>query len=153
MGIEIGSLYVRRSILIQAPSARIWDEFQSIDQVRSWLGVGQQVHDFELALGAVVRLSVDIDGEARHFGGRILILDEGKELTFENQWQSPHEWPVPTFWTIRLTPLYAGTLVEMFHHGFERLGTDAADNLQGYEEGWTVKHLKELRNIVELRDA
>ena len=58
-------------------------------------------------------------------------------------------WPVPTFMTIRLTPLYDATLVEIFHHGFERLGIDAADNLQGYEEGWDIKHLKALRAIVE----
>jgi hypothetical protein len=52
-------------------------------------------------------------------------------------------------WTIRLTPLYGGTLVELFHHGFERLGRDAADNLEGYEEGWTTRHLKSLRKIAE----
>jgi hypothetical protein len=56
---------------------------------------------------------------------------------------------VPTLWTIRLTPIYDATLVEIFHHGFERLGVDAADNLEGYESGWDVKHLKALRAIVE----
>ncbi len=39
-------------------------------------------------------------------------------------------------------------MVELFHHGFERLGAEAADNLQGYEEGWDIKHLKALRSIV-----
>ena len=38
---------------------------------------------------------------------------------------------------------------EIFHHGFERLGADAADNLEGYEEGWDIRHLKTLRSIVE----
>ena len=55
----------------------------------------------------------------------------------------------PAIWTIRLTPLYEGTMVEIFHHGFERLGPEAADNLQGYEDGWDIKHLKTLRAIVE----
>ena len=45
--------------------------------------------------------------------------------------------------------LNEATMVELFHHGFERLGAEAADNLQGYEEGWDVKHLKALRSIVE----
>ena len=71
------------------------------------------------------------------------------EVTFECNWQEPYSWPVPTFWTIRLTPSYDGTLVELFHHGFERLGKEAADILQGYEEGWDVKHLKALRSLVE----
>jgi hypothetical protein len=45
--------------------------------------------------------------------------------------------------------LYDGTHVELFHHGFERLADQAADDLQGYEEGWDVKHLTTLRKIVE----
>jgi len=57
--------------------------------------------------------------------------------------------PVSTLWTIRLTPLYDGTHVEIFHHGFERLGTEAAYNLECFEEGWDIKHLKALRSIVE----
>ena len=77
------------------------------------------------------------------------MFDHAREVTFENNWREPYSWPVPTFWTIRLTPLYDGTLVEIFHHGFERLGKAAADNLQGYEEGWDVKHLKALRSLVE----
>ena len=56
---------------------------------------------------------------------------------------------MPTLWTISLTPLYDGTQVELFHHGFERMGTEAGDLLEGFEEGWDVKHLKALREIVE----
>jgi hypothetical protein len=71
-------------------------------------------------------------------------------MTFESNWEgAPLTGAAPTFMTIRLTGLYDATLVEIFHHGFERLGTEAADNLQGYEEGWDVKHLKALRAIVE----
>ena len=56
---------------------------------------------------------------------------------------------MPTFVTIRLTALYDGTLVELFHHGFERLGADAANELEGYESGWHTNHLEALRSIVE----
>jgi uncharacterized protein YndB with AHSA1/START domain len=149
MGVQIGPLYVRRSILINASPAEVWSEFETLDRIQSWLGVGQTVHEFNLSPGGEVNISVDIDGEARHFGGPIIVLDEGQEVTFESQWQSPSQWPVPTFWTIRLTPLYGGTYVEIIHHGFERFGREAADSLQGYEEGWTVKHLTALRTIVE----
>lgn len=55
----------------------------------------------------------------------------------------------PTYWTFRLTPLYGSTLVELFHHGFELAGDAAADSLEGYEQGWDVKHLTALRAIVE----
>jgi uncharacterized protein YndB with AHSA1/START domain len=149
MGIQIGVLNVRRSILIQASPAEVWREFESFDRIAAWLGRGHVLHALEPKLGGHVDLSVEIDGERRHYGGRVLVWEPGRELTFENNWAAPHAWPVPTLWTLRLTPMYDGTQVELFHHGFERLGADAADNLEGYEEGWDVKHLKALRAIVE----
>ncbi len=149
MATEIGHLYVRRSILIAAGPERVWQEFASFDRIAAWLGLGHVLHTFETRVHGTVEMSVEIDGERRHYGGRVLVFDRAHEVTFESNWQAPHSWPVPTFWTIRLTPLYDGTLVELFHHGFERLGKAAADNLQGYEEGWDIKHLKALRSLVE----
>lgn len=149
MGLKIGSLYVRRSILIQAMPARVWQEFQSFDKVSSWLNLGHQLHAFECEIGGEVKMSVEIAGEQRFYGGRILHFDPEREVSFESQWDPPHSGPIPTFWTIRLTPLYDGTMVEIFHHGFERMGAAAADNLEGYEDGWDIKHLKALRSIVE----
>ena len=149
MGMEISRLHVRRSILIQASPERVWQEFGSFERIAAWLSLGHELHVFEPKLEGRVEMSVEIDGERRQYGGRVLIFESGREVSFESNWQEPHAWPVPTFWTIRLTALYDGTLVEIFHHGFERLGADAADNLQGYEEGWDVKHLRALRAIVE----
>ncbi len=149
MGIAISLLNVRRSILIQAPPARVWQEFETFERIAAWFGLGHQLHRFESKLGGQVEMRVEIGGERRYFGGPILVFEREREVTFESNWQAPHAWPVPTFFTLRLTPLYDGTIVEIFHHGFERLGADAADSLQGYEEGWDVKHLKALRAIVE----
>ena len=149
MGIEIGVLYVRRSVLIQASPQRVWEEFTSEERIRRWLDLGHSVHTFEPRMGGLVDMSADIDGEPYHFGGRIVAFDAERELSFESQWQAPSPWTVPTFWTIRLTGLYDATQVEIYHHGFERLGAAAADNLCDYEEGWDVKHLLTLRSIVE----
>lgn len=150
MGVQISLLNVRRSILIQAPPARVWEEFTSFERIAAWLNRGHTLHVFEPRLGGKTDLSVEIDGKRQHYGGPILIWEPGREVTFESNWEpGPLAWPVPTLWTIRLTPIYDGTLVELFHHGFERLGADAADNLEGYESGWDVKHLKALRSIVE----
>ena len=149
MGLRIGTLNVRRSILIQAPPERVWQEFESFDRIAAWFGIGHELHRFENKLGGQVDLSVRIDGEQRHFGGSVVVYEHAREVSFESNWRGAHAWPVPTFFTLRLTPLYDGTLVEIFHHGFERLGADAADDLQGYEDGWDVKHLKALRGIVE----
>lgn len=134
---------------MNASAARIWEEFTAFDSIKNWLGDGQTVHQLEPKVGGRADLSVEIDGESRHFGGAVTICDPDRELSFESNWDSPHAWPVPTFWTFRLTPLYDGTMVELFHHGFERLGAGAAELLEGYEEGWSVRHLKNLRAIVE----
>ncbi len=149
MGMEIGLLNVRRSILIRASPKRVWEEFGSFERMAAWLGRGHELHVFEPRLNGRVDMSVEIDGKRRHYGGPVLVYDPQREVSFESNWEAPHAWPVPTLWTIRLTPLYDATLVEIFHHGFERLGADAADSLQGYEEGWDVRHLKALRSIVE----
>ena len=149
MGAQISLLHVRRSILIQASPAEVWREFESFDRIAAWLSRGHVLHVLEPKLGGLVEMSVEIDGERRHYGGRMLVWEPERELTFDNNWAPPHAWPVPMFWTIRLTPLYDGTQVELFHHGFERLGAEAADLLEGFEEGWDVKHLKALRSIVE----
>jgi len=34
------------------------------------------------------------------------------------------------------------TFVQLFHHGFEALGADAADNHRGFEGGWTMPPLE-----------
>jgi uncharacterized protein YndB with AHSA1/START domain len=149
MGVRIGTLHVRRSIFIQARPEAVWEEFGSLDRLSGWLGLGHTLHALELVVGGGVDMSVPIDGKERHYGGKVLVVEPERELSFESNWQAPHAWPVPTVWTLRLTPLYEGTLVELFHHGFERLGADAADTLEGYEQGWDVKHLKALRAIVE----
>ena len=51
--------------------------------------------------------------------------------------------------TLRLSPSYQGTLVELFHHGFERLGKSGADEHLAYESSWDTRHLTALKKIVE----
>jgi uncharacterized protein YndB with AHSA1/START domain len=149
MGTPIGHLNVRRSIWIQASPAEVWHEFESFERIAGWLSKGHVLHAIELKVGGRADFSVELDGERRRYGGRVLVYERERELTLESNWAPPHAWPVPTLWTIRLTPLYDGTQVELYHHGFERLGAEAGDLLEGYEEGWDVKHLKALRAIVE----
>ena len=55
-----------------------------------------------------------------------------------------------TYWTFRLTAIAKSTLVELFHHGYESFGDDAHQILEDYEIGWDNKHLKKLREIIEL---
>lgn len=153
MGLAIGVLHVRRSILIEAPPARVWEEFETAERIEAWLGDdqavnGHRIHVLEPWVDGQVDFSVEVDDEERHFGGPVLVMEPERELSFESNWQAPYELPMPTFWTFRLTPLYDGTLVELFHHGFERLGAEAADELEACEASWDSRHLEALRSVV-----
>ena len=153
MGLEIGHLAVRRSAFIRATPERVWQEFETSERVAAWLNQGHTLDAFHPGLGGQVDMSVEIDGDRRAFGGPILVYERTREMSLSTRWYEPwgpaYATGVPSYWTFRLTPLYSGTLVEIFHHGFELTGDDAGDNLEGYEEGWDVKHLKALRAIVE----
>jgi uncharacterized protein YndB with AHSA1/START domain len=148
MGTGIGSLHVRRSSLIRATPERVWQEFTCFERLAAWFGRGHQLDAYEPGPGGRVRLSVQVDGAKRSFGGSILVFEPARELTFSNNWETDG-WPVPTLITFRLTPLYDACHVELFHHGFERLGGEAAGELEGYEAGWHPRHLEALKAIVE----
>jgi uncharacterized protein YndB with AHSA1/START domain len=153
MGLAIGHLNVRRSTFINATPQRVWQEFTTQEKLKAWFGRGHALHTFEPKLDGKVEMSVEHNfgagPERRGYGGQVIVWDAEREVSAEINWNKPHHWPVPMMWTIRLTPLYEGTMVEIFHHGFERLGPSAADEVEGYEEGWTNNHLKALRGIVE----
>jgi uncharacterized protein YndB with AHSA1/START domain len=148
MGIEISPLHVRRSALINATPERVWLEFTSFERLAAWFGTGHTLEVYEPELGGQVQISITNDGAKRAYGGAILIFDPARELSFSNNWESDG-WPVATFITLRLTPLYDACHVELFHHGFDRLGAEAASELEGYESGWFSNHLEALKAIVE----
>jgi len=149
MGIEISPLRVRRSAFITAPPARVWQELASQERLAAWYGIGHTVERLESKVGGEALLSVEVDGQKRRFGGRVLVFEPEHELTYESDWLDEPAWPVPTFHTIRLSALHSGTHIEIFHHGFERMGASAGAELEDYEAGWTNRHLVKLREIVE----
>ena len=146
---EIGSYYVRRAIQIDASAHQVWHEFQDARKFGAWFGVGHSLDLFEPVKGGRVELSIEDAGQIRGYGGQIIVFDEATELSFENNWFGNTPSKVPTFITFRLRSLYDGTHVELFHHGFERLGKIAASEFVGYESAWDLHHLVELKRIVE----
>ncbi len=149
MGITIGQFYVRRAVQISASPDVVWYQFREINRMRAWFGVGHQLDRYEPKRGGQIELSVQRDGAPAGFGGEILVFDETRELTFENNWFGRYAWSQPTLMTIKLSGLYDGTHVELFHHGFERFGKNGADQFLDYESGWDVHHLALLKGIVE----
>ena len=153
-------MVVRRSIHIKAPPERVWREFESIERMRTWWGVligdpvagkanGQRLVAYEPRAGGRVEMEVEFDGEPARYGGPIVVFDAPRELTFENDWIPNRGWLKPTYITIRLTSALGGTMVELTHHGFERIGPAAADDHAGYEGGWGMTQLNALRALVE----
>lgn len=143
---QIGDLHVRRATWIDAKPERVWEEFESLDSMRAWYGTGHTLVAYEPRVGATVE--TDAGAVGLRFVGKVLVYDPPRELTFEQDWIG-HGWPVPSLITIRLTPSGTGTLVELFHHGFERFGEAAAENQRGFEGGWTNRQVEALRERVE----
>jgi uncharacterized protein YndB with AHSA1/START domain len=148
MAPTIGPLAVRRSIWIDAPPTRVWEEFEDLERMRRWFGTGHTLVKYEARVGAEVETDAsELDGEALRFVGRVVVVDPPREVTFEQDWVG-RGWKGPLLITIRLTSLDGGTLVELFHHGFEVLEADAAENHRGFEGGWTMRQLEALRELV-----
>ena len=149
MGVKIGHFAVRRAVQINALPQHVWHEFLDIRRMSGWFGVGHTLELYEPGKDGRVELSIDTPGGTRGFGGNIVVFDEGFELSFEDNWFGEGAWQVPTMITLRLTACYSGTMVELIHHGFERLGQSGAAEFLVYEEGWDTRHLSALKKIVE----
>src|SRR4051794_30228494 len=144
MGTEIGALAVRRSIWIDAKPERVWEEFATFERMKAWFGTGHTLVAFEPHVGGWVETDPSaMQGEPMRFAGRVTVFDPPCELTFEHDWMG-RGWRAPALITIRLSPTLGGTLVELFHHGFERIGDDAAENHRGFENGWGMRQLEAL---------
>jgi len=157
--IDESVLVVRRSIHITATPERVWAEFTSFDRMNRWWGAiignpeagtsnGQRLVTYEPRRGGRIEMEVMWDGEAVRYGGSIVVCEPGKELTFENDWIPNRGWLCPTLITLRLKSALGGTLVELLHGGFERVGGDVGADHAGYETGWGMTQLNALRELV-----
>lgn len=153
-------LIVRRSIHINAALSRVWEEFSTFDRMNSWWGVmtgppeagsgnGQRLVAYEPREGGRIEMEVLFRGSPLRYGGQIVVFRPAEELTFESDWIPNQGWRLPTRITIRLRPCLGGTMVELLHHGFERVSDNAGDEHAGYESGWSMTQLKALRILVQ----
>jgi uncharacterized protein YndB with AHSA1/START domain len=157
---EDSALRVRRSILVKARPEHVWRLFESRNEMGRWWGAvahtpqagtsqGQWLDEYEPREGGRIRMSVMMEGKRTAYGGTIKAFVPARELTFDNDWIPNQGWAEPTVITIRLTAALDGTLVELFHHGFERTGPDAVDDHAAYEQGWGMTQLSALKSAIE----
>ena len=152
-------LVVRRSIHIGVPPERVWEEFSSFERMNRWWGAliadpeagtsnGQRLVVYEPRVGGRIEMEVGWGGEPVRYGGPIVVFESGREFSFENDWIPNRGWLRPTRMTLRLTAALGGTLVELLHGGFERVGGDVAAEHAGYETGWGMTQLNALRELL-----
>jgi uncharacterized protein YndB with AHSA1/START domain len=147
---EISPFGIRRAAFIHASPGRVWEEFTTYERMKAWYGTGHELIQYEPHVGGVVETQFgDEPSVAR---GEVLVFDPTRELTFEQRWIGPdwtgHDWASPVKVTILLTPAAGGTLVELFHHGYDLIGGDPAEYLSGFEGGWDTHHLDALGALV-----
>ena len=148
MAMEISPYHVRRAVWIDATSEEVWAELTTFERMRAWYGTGHTLAAYEPRLGGVVETVIGAEGSEHRFRGEIVGFEPGVELSFEQLWLGS-EWLGPATVTIRLTPHDGGTLVELFHHGFERVADDPGDLLRGFEDGWSTRQLEALHGRIE----
>jgi uncharacterized protein YndB with AHSA1/START domain len=147
---EISPFGIRRAAFIHATPEHIWEEFTTHERMKAWFGTGHTLTQYEPRVGGMVETSF---GDEPHYArGEVLVYEPGRELTFEQCWLGPdwtgHEWSGPVKVTILLTPAGSGTMVELFHHGYDLIGGDPAEYLSAFEGGWDTHHLDALAAIV-----
>lgn len=147
MPVSISPYHVRRSCWIDAPPEVVWGEFTSFERMRAWYGTGHTLTEYEPRVGGTVETTVTHEGTPIRFRGEVLAFEPCSEISFEQLWLDSDA-DGPTMVTIRLTGIDSGTMFELFHHGYERVGGDIAEQLDGYEEGWTNRQMHALRELV-----
>ena len=94
-------------------------------------------------------MEVNWDGEPVRYGGPIVVFAANSQFTIENDWMPNRGWKQPTYLTVRLSPVLEGTVVELFHHGFEHVGGDVGAEHARYEQSWGMLQLNALKEIAE----
>ena len=147
MPVPISPYHVRRSCWIDAQPEVVWEEFTSFERMRSWYGTGHTLTEYEPRVGGIVETTITHEGTPIRFRGEVLAFEPCAEITFEQLWLGSDA-EGPTMVTIRLSGIDGGTMVELFHHGYERVGGDIAEQLDGFEDGWTNRQVHALRELV-----
>jgi len=158
---KIGELAVRRSIEINAPPERVWQEFASAERFRLWYtpagGVDMPCKhlEYEPRVGGSFITQVDHGlNQKLQFEGKVLVYDPPRELTVE---MGPFAFAgsnAVSLLTFLLHELPRGrTRAEIVHHGFESFGDAARNVYQAFEGGWDMTVPTALRNLVETGKA
>lgn len=126
-----GDLAVRRAVRVERDVEAAFRIFTD-GMERWWTAPGATNRaTLETRLGG--RFSERL-GDGRENTGEVLVWEPPSRVVFT--WRRHAHPDVPLEVDARFRPDGDGTLVELEHRGFERLGAEAAEIRAGYEEGW-----------------
>jgi len=157
---QIGKLSVRRSIEIDAPPERVWEELATAERFRLWYTPAGGVEldckemEYEPRVGGIFETSGYHEWQGGKqpfsFKGRVLVFEPTRELTVGMKRDALPE----MYLTFRLSPIEGGrTQFEIIQHGFENYGVGADNVRNAFEHGWNMVVPNALRNLVETGKA
>jgi len=142
-------MQVRLQRVIKAPPEKVWQFVGTEQGLKEWLGP----KEYEPRVGAQIFFDVQHDGHF-HMDGEVVIYDPPRELAFTWRETEVGGEPWPAYTTVRVTlePVAEGTLVTLFHEGFEKLPEAIAHKeYEGYQRGWEM--LNDLDQLAERVEA
>ena len=136
--IETTTAPVRKELQLAAPPERAFEVFT--EGIATWWPLvlhsisGERARDcvFEPGVGGRI-FERDEDGTEADWG-RVLVWDPPNRVVFS--WHPNEDGPAATEVEVRFTAVGDGTLFELEHRGWERLGPEAAEARAGYHTGW-----------------
>ena len=136
--IETTTAPLKKSLYVDAPVERAFEVFT--DEIGTWwpLDIHSNLGDdansvvFERGVGGRI-FERSGAGEESEWG-EVLVWDPPHRVVFA--WQPNRERPAPTEVEVRFTSSGDGTMFELEHRAWERLGDQAGEARTAYDQGW-----------------
>ena len=136
--IDTATAPLKKSVYVDAPVDRAFEIFT--DGIASWwpldthsiFGDERNTVVFESGIGGRI-YEQTADGQVSEWG-TVTVWDPPHRTVFS--WQPNKERPAPTEVEVRFTASGSGTMLELEHRYWERLGDEAAEARASYDEGW-----------------
>lgn len=121
---------IRRSVLLRAPIALVWEYLTQADKIALWL----MPNDFEPVSGHSFAMQCDpAMGSGSQIQAEVLEIDPPRRLVYSWLIEIP---PLETILAIDLAEETGGTRLDLVHSGWGSLTPDQGELIGRHEMGW-----------------